>query len=578
MLNYFFRITALIFVSLTARAQNFTTRFEQSNGKESATYFETIDFYKKLDKQYATITIKEIGPTDVIYPLHVVYYSRDKNFDIDKWNQTGKLIILINNGIHPGEPDGIDASMMLMIDAAKGLIAVPDNIVLAIIPILNIGGALNRGSFSRANQNGPEAYGFRGSAQNLDLNRDFIKLDAKETQTLARLFHQLKPDIFIDNHVSNGADYQHVMTLLSVNAQKQGRYMGKYLENKFEPAIFQAMKRKGYDLVPYVNHWGDTPDKGWEQFYEPPRFASGFAALFGIYAFVPETHMLKPYKQRVAATYSLMQTFIEYGAAHTNEIKETKKMDSAYFQKLKQWVLDWETDTSLYTNINFKGYKGKYKKSEVSGMPRLYYDKNEPYSKTIPFYNKFRPAITATIPQAYIIPQGWNRITDRLQMNGVHLLRLETDTNLTLTVYRITDYSTVNRPYEGHYLHSKVQYKTAKETVKLLKGDFLVPTNQPAKRYLVETLEPNAPDAFFAWGFFDAVLQQKEHFSDYVFEDLAADLLGKDKQLKMLFEERKRSDSTFAKDGKAQLNFIYQHSPYYEPVHMRYPVFRLEAE
>ena len=560
----------------SSQAQSFLTAFEKSKGKQTVTYTELIDFYQRLDQEYSTIQLQEVGSTDANVPLHVVYYSKDENFTLDEWRRQNKVILLINNGIHPGEPDGIDASMMLLRDAASGKVKLPGNIVLAVIPVFNTGGMLNRGSYSRANQAGPESYGFRGSAQNLDLNRDFIKMDAKETRSLVRLFRSLDPDIFIDNHVSNGADYQHIMTLLTPNGKKQGYYMGKFLKNSFEPRIYEMMKEGGYDLVPYVNHWGHTPDKGWEQFYEPPRFASGYAALFRTFAFVPETHMLKPYQQRVTATYELMRSFIEFASGNQEEIKQVRAMEWAVMQERDAFTIDWKVDTSLRTDITFKGYEAAYKPSEVSGKPRLYYDRGKPYTRQVPFYDKYSPSKTATAPKYYILPQGWQEVVLRLEANQVEMIPLERDTVMELTVYRISDYETARTPYEGHYLHSNVTFDAGKERVKLRKGDYMIPLQQKARRYLVETLEPNAPDAFFAWNFFDAILQQKEHFSDYVFEDEAAQYLKQDAELKLKFEEKKKSDSNFAENGQAQLEFIYQHSAYLEPEYMRYPVFRID--
>lgn len=567
---------AALVVALGSTAQDLQTPFERSGGSQSATYEEIIAYYRSLDRRFSAIDIQQVGPSDVIYPLHVTYFSKDGRFDPREWKEKGKLVMLINNGIHPGEPDGIDASMMLLRDAAMGKIQVPEHIVLAVVPVFNIGGALNRGSHSRANQNGPRAYGFRGSAQNLDLNRDFIKLDAKETQSLVQFFHTLDPDIFIDNHVSNGADYQHVMTLLTVNPAKQGYHMGRYLENKFEPAIYRAMEQHGYPLVPYVNHWGHSPDKGWQQFYEPPRFASGFAALFRSFAFVPEAHMLKPFKQRVEATYTLMHTLIAYAAKHGAEIKSVREMEAAFVQEQQLFTIDYKVDTTRSTMVNFLGYEAAYRASDVSGKPRLFYDRGKPYTKQVPFYNHFVPGATATAPKAYVLPQGWHRVVDRLKLNGVLMRRLNRDSVVDVTVYRITGHETGNRPYEGHYLHRNVRYAASRERVQLYKGDFIIPTNQPSRRYLIETLEPNAPDAFFAWGFFDAVLQQKEHYSDYVFEETAAALLKNDSKLQQQLEERRSVDSAFAESGHAQLDFIYKSSPYYESVHNRYPVFRLE--
>lgn len=557
-------------------AQNMITPFEEGEGKQSATYKEAIDFYKMLDVQFPEVKMEKVGPTDAAYSLHVVYYSSNNRFDVDEWKADGKMILLINNAIHPGEPDGIDASMMLLRDAAFGKIKVPDNIVLAVIPVFNIGGALNRNSHSRANQNGPEAYGFRGNGQNLDLNRDFIKMDAKETQSLVQLFHYLDPDLFIDNHVSDGADYQHIMTLLSTQYNKLGGAMGNYLHESFEPMIYADMQRKGYDLVPYVNHWGHTPDKGWTAFYEGPRFASGFAALFQTYSFVPETHMLKPFKQRVEATYALMRTFIKLASQHASEIKYTRLQDRRTIRKEKQLPVDWVCDTSITTPVNFEGYAAGYKPSDISGKPRLYYDRDKPFSKMVPIRNNYACKKQVDVPEAYILQHAWHKVIKRLQMNGVKMYKLERDSTLNLTVCYIDNYETVPKPYEGHYLHSNVKVRMQKQQIQLLKGDYIIPTAQKARRYIVETLEPTAPDAFFAWGFFDAILQQKEGYSDYVFEDEAAALLKNDPALRKELEQKRKTDPEFSKDGEAQLDFVYKHSYYYEPVHMRYPVFMIE--
>ncbi|RYE25400.1 MAG: hypothetical protein EOP51_04225 [Sphingobacteriales bacterium] len=561
----------------TLHAQKMKTVFEQTNGEQTATYSQIIDFYTQLDKQYGTIVMKEAGATDVVQPLHVVYYNNKSNFNTQQVREQGGIVLLINNGIHPGEPDGIDASMMLLRDVASGKVTIPDNVLLAVVPVFNIGGMLNRGSYSRANQNGPQAYGFRGNAQNYDLNRDFIKMDAKETRTLVKLFHELDPEVFVDNHVSNGADYQHIMTLLTTQHNKLGGKMGSYMNDVFEPMLYKDMKTRGYDLVPYVNYWGDEGvDKGWEGFYDYPRFTSGFASLFQTMAFVPETHMLKPYKQRVESTYALMESFIKLSSENAATIKQARASDRQKLLKVKELPLDWKLDKSQPTTITFKGFADGRKPSEVSGTPRLYYDRSKPYTKEVPFYNTYTSQNNITIPKQYIISQGWGKIIERLQANGVAMTQLDADKEQQVTVYYIEDLETAKKPYEGHYIHSHVKLRKETKTIQFRKGDYVIETEQPARRYIIETLEPEAPDAFFTWGFFDAVLQQKEHFSAYVFEDEAAALLKKDAKLKQLLEDKKQADTVFAKDGAAQLEFIYMHSPYYEPTHNRYPVFRVE--
>ncbi len=570
-------LLALTLCTTTAFAQKkLQTPFETSNGKESATYQQAITFYEELARTSSRLKIEEIGHTDGDHPLHVVYYSKNKDLDPAHWKRDNKVVILINNGIHAGEPDGVDASMMLLRDAVSGKIKVPENVVLAVIPVYNVGGFLNRGSYSRANQNGPLEYGFRGNAQNLDLNRDFIKCDASETRSLERLFAKLDPDIFIDNHVSDGADYQHVMTLLATQHDKLGGETGNLMNLRFTPSIYDDMEKAGYDLVPYVNDFDNTPATGWREFFEPPRFASGYAALFQTMAYVPETHMLKPFKDRVWATYTLMTCFIKEASTRAKEIKKVRQADRAALAAQRITPIEWKIDTTQHSTIVFKGYEAGHKPSAVSGLPRLYYDRNKPFTKVVPFYDHYTASKTIATPVAYVIPAGWSSVITRLQNNGVQMHTLTRDTTITVTAYHIDNYETVSKPYEKHYLHKNIQVSQDTETIRFNAGDHLIPTDQRAKRYLLESLEPAAPDGFFAWNFFDGILQQKEYFSDYVFEDMAAEILKKDPQLKKQLEEKKKSDPEFAKSAQAQLDFVYRHSPYMEPGYMRYPIFRLE--
>ena len=562
--------------SQTSWGQKFITRFEQSGGTASPTYAEIISWWKSLDAAYPTVSMREMGPTDAGFPLHLILVSSDNVFDITKIKQQKKNIIFINNGIHPGEPDGIDASMLLVRDIVQNKYQLPPNVVLAFIPVYNIGGALNRSTNYRIDQNGPVEKGFRGNAQNLDLNRDFIKMDSKNAFSFARIFHYLKPDIFIDNHVSNGADYQHVMTLLSSHHNRVGGIMGEYLNKTFEPALYASMKEKGFDLVPYVNHFGETPEKGWPQFWDSPRYGSGYGSLWHTFSFVPETHMLKPYKQRVEATRALMESFIEFTAARGREIITVREQAEKQSITQEKYPLGWRWDNTKWTEINFKGYEASYKTSDVSGLPRLFYDRNKPYEKKIPFFNTYVDTFSVGKPKAYIIPQGWWKVIERLQANRVTMRRFTKDTTVQVEWYRIENYTSGAKPYEGHHPNSAVQVSKGVKNIQFRKGDYYIPLNQPANRFLMETLEPQAEDSYFTWNFFDPVLGQKEGFSDYVFEDTAAEFLKQNPELRKKLEERKAADSSFAKNGRAQLSFVYQHSPYFEAAFSHYPVYRVK--
>jgi hypothetical protein len=565
-----------LFSCLFTNAQKHITLFETSGGTESPTYPDVIKWWKALDAAYPTVKMLEMGPTDAGFPLHVVLVAADGKFDIKAAKAAKKHIILVNNGIHPGEPDGIDASMLLVRDIVQNVYKLPANIVLAFIPVYNIGGALNRSKNYRIDQDGPVEKGFRGNSQNLDLNRDFIKADSKEALSFARIFQMLDPDVFVDNHVSNGADYQYVMTLLTSQHNRLGGEMGAYLNKVFEPALYPLMKAKGFDLVPYVNHFAETPDSGWPQYWDSPRYSSGYASLFHTFSFVPETHMLKPYKQRVESTRALMESFIEFTAAHGKEI--TALREKTRQQQIAQvsFPMHWKLDRSQFTEIDFKGFEAGHKPSEISGLPRLYYDRTKPYQKKVKFYNTYIDTFSISKPTAYIIPQGWWKVIERLKANGIRMRRLLKDSTIEVEAYRLDGYQSSARPYEGHHLNNNVKVSKTMKKVTFRKGDYLIPMNQTANRFLMEVLEPQGEDSYFTWNFFDPILGQKEGFSDYVYEETALTYLKQNPELKARLNQRKATDTTFAKNGAAQLDFIFKASPNYEPAHLQYPVYRIK--
>lgn len=568
-------ICSLFIVNVAVKAQNITTKFEQSNGTKTPTYFEIIEWWKKLDEKSGKVKMLPMRMTDAGYPLHLIVVSNNGDYNFDNIRKNNKRIILINNGIHPGEPDGIDASMLLVRDMVANKYKIPDNIVLAFIPIYNIGGCLNRSADYRIDQNGPEEFGFRGNSQNLDLNRDFIKCDSKDAKAFTEIFHLLDPDVFVDNHVSNGADYQHIMTLLTTQHNKLGGVMGDFLSTKFEPGIYSIMKTKGYDLIPYVNSFGDTPENGWPEYWDAPRYSSGFAALWHTFSFVPETHMLKSYNKRVEATYALMKSFIEFTSANSAEIKKLRDETKKSIQSASEFTIAWTLDKSQFKEVTYKGFEAGRKPSEISGLPRLYYDRSKPFEKQIKIFNYFAPKGSLTKPKAYIIPQGWWKVTELLKLNKVQMSQLKKDTSIEVEAYKIDDYKTGVRQYEMHHVNSDVKLSTSIKIVAFKKGDWYIPMNQVANRFLIETLEPQMEDSYFAWNYFDAILGQKEGYSAYVFEDIAADYLKNNPDVKLKLEQRRTSDTVFAKDGRGQLNFVYQNSPWYEPAHMRYPVYRI---
>ena len=550
-----FLLIVTITTSVIVFSQNITTKFEQSKGTQTP--------------------MLTMGMTDAGYPLHLIVVGNNGDYNFENIRKNNKRIILINNGIHPGEPDGIDASMLLVRDIVQNKYKIPDNIVLAFIPVYNIGGCLNRSANYRVDQDGPEEFGFRGNSQNLDLNRDFIKCDSKDARAFIEIFHMLDPDVLVDNHVSNGADYQHIITLLTTQHNKLGGEMGKFLSTQFEPGIYSTMKQKGYDLIPYVNSFGDTPENGWPEYWDSPRYSSGFAALWNTFSFVPETHMLKSYDLRVKATYALMQSFIEYVAKNSDQIKQIRNQTKQKIKTANEFPVRWSLDKSQFKEVLYKGFQSGYKPSEVSGLPRLFYDRTKPFEKSIPIFNYYAVKNTVVKPKAYIIPQGWWKVIDLLKLNKIEMSQLKKDTVIEVEFYKIEDYKAMARQYEMHHMNSDLKTTTLSQKISFKKGDWYIPLNQVANRYLIETLEPHNEDSYFSWNYFDAILGQKEGYSAYAFEDIAADYLKKNPEVKTKLDQRVATDTSFAKSGRAQLNFVYQNSPWFEPALNQYPVYRV---
>jgi len=554
---------------------DFTTTFEKSNGTETATYFETITYYKNLANLYPEISVREIGTTDSGYPLHLVIFSASKEFNFNKLQQ--KNIILINNGIHPGESDGIDATMLLLRDIVQNSdqIKLLKNTVLAIIPIYNVGGSLNRNSTTRTNQNGPKEYGFRGNARNFDLNRDFIKSDTKNAKSFAEIFHNVNPDIFIDNHVSNGADYQYAITHLFTQHNKLGNNLGLFIEQVMRPSIEASLLEKGILITPYVNVWGSTPEKGFSQFFDSPRYSTGYTTLFNTLGMMIETHMLKPYKQRVKQTYDLMETIINFTVKNGTQIKELRKNAVTKILEKEMYPISYKVDKNTFSTLQFKGYESSYIDSKVTSSKRLFYDQTKPYTKTVKYYNQFVASTKIKIPKAYILKRGWWRVLERLNNNKIKYTLLKKDTVILVNEQHIKDYKTRKSAYEGHYPHYNTTTIITKKQVQFKKGDVYIPTNQNGVRYIIETLEPSATDSFFNWNFFDTILQQKEGYSPYVFEDIAAQFLIENPSVQNALDLKMLNDENFANNSQAQLNFIYKNSPHYETAYLKLPIYKV---
>lgn len=557
----------------------YPTPYERGNQNQTTLWGECVAFYERLATDFPKVLhFFEIGVADNGLPLHAGVVTSDGARDRARIKAEGRPVFFNNNGIHPGEPEGIDACMALVRDfcTQPERLAALGKTVFLFIPIYNVDGCINRQSTSRVNQLGPEEFGFRANGRNLDLNRDFIKCDSLAAQVFNQFFTGWDPDVMVDTHTSNGADYHYTMTLINTQTDKLGGDLGAFLRDAMLPDIYTAMAERGWPTCPYVNPIRATPDDGIEDFLEVPRFSTGYAALHHCIGFMPETHMLKPFADRYASMRALVEVVLAFTVSQAEQIKALRGAARQAASAQRLWPVLWASDTDQPSAFKFKGYAAVYRPSLLGNYSRLAYDRNQPWERNIPWFNRCTAKLEVATPKRYLIPQAWREVIERLQWNGVELQRIETDQSLQARVYRIAKMASRARPYEGHMYHDTIELTVHTETIHAHAGDVLVDLAQPNARYAVETLEPQAHDSFFRWGFFNSVLEKKEAYSDYVFEDTALEILQEEPELRVRFEAWKTEFPERLSDQAAVLDFIFVNGKrFHEPEWMRYPVVGL---
>lgn len=547
----------------------------ESNPNQTLTYEQMLQFIDDLEREFSEVRILYGGITDMGRPIPYLLVSDRSERDHRDIQSRGKLLLMINNGIHPGEPEGIDATLAFLRNMLRSehKNRILSKMALIVIPCYNIDGMVMRNQFSRVNQNGPESFGFRGNALNLDLNRDFIKSYSENTRAFCNIFHRWKPHIFLDTHTSNGADYQHTMTVLPTLPDKLGSPLKEILMDVLWPELFDAMQSKGDPICPYVVTKNGDPAEGIYGFVDSPRYSSGYAALWGAIPILTETHMLKPFIDRLNSTYRFIQSLIEISIKYKSVILEATRLHRNHWQSSTSYPYRWVLDLEKSDTILFSGYTMEQIPSKVSGAPLRTYKADAPYLKPIPYYIHAIAERDFPIPEWIILPQAWRNVIQLLDQNKIIYQKLDKDTSMIVSGFKIDSFESLGKPYEGHFFHHTVHYHVASYEVRFFKGDLMISTAQDGIRYLMELIIPDAEDSLFRWNFFDSVLMAKEGFSAYVWDELAQKILSENPQLKRLFEEKKNTDTSFAASTRDQLQFIYEHSPYYNPLQNVLPVY-----
>lgn len=561
------------------------THAEKTGYRETPRYDETMAYSRRLAAASPLIRMTSFGESGEGRSLALLVAATGGTFTPESARRAGKAVVLIQACIHPGESDGKDAGLALLRDIAitKTQPRLLDKLVLLFIPIYNTDGHERFGPYNRINQDGPAEMGWRVTTTNLNLNRDYMKADAPETRAWLKLWTQWNPDLFIDCHVTDGADYQYVITYQYEQHENVPASVLQWERSAFESHIIPATVAAGYPTSPYMEFRDNRNlTKGIDSFIAPPRFSTGYTPIRNRPGLLIETHMLKPYRPRVLGTYELLRAALE----EVN--RDPESLLRAVRQADEQTVTEGRTYTPERTYplqfeltekskpFQLKAVESRTELSDVSGAVRVVFG-TKPLDMTVPLFDDARVTASASVPLYYIVPAQWKSVIEVLAAQGLRLQRLAAPLTIEVESYRFSDAKWASSPFEGRVMPSFKTNRT-RERRTFPAGSVIVPMEQPAAHVAVHLLEPQSPDSFVSWGFFNAIFEEKEGGEDYVLEKLAREMLAKDERLRQEFEQRVATDQKFAASARDRLQFFYERSPYWDTQMNLYPVGRITSK
>jgi hypothetical protein len=548
------------------------TTAERTNFQETPRLAETVAYLERLEKASPWIRVTSFGTSPEGRDLVLVVAAKGGTFDPAAAARAGKAVVLVQAGIHAGEIDGKDAGMMLLRDIAvtKTRAALLDHVVLLFMPIYNVDGHERFGPYNRINQNGPREAGWRTTARNLNLNRDYMKADAPETRAWLKVFTTWWPDFFMDSHVTDGADFRYDITYALEMGPNVPQPVAEWLDTRVVGSALPAIEALGHRVWPYIFLKDDTdPAKGQTGAPATPRFAHGYTILQNRPCFLIETHMLKDYGTRVRGTYDSLVALLETIGADAAGLRDAvRRADTAAAGPGTTPLVLRVAESSR--RVPYEGVTYRREPSGVSGAMRVIYGR-EPIDLTVDRFDTLEVTLAVERPHAYLVPKQWTDVIAVLRAHGLRLERLTAPVTLTVDGYRLVDPKWQEKPFEGrHPVTFKAEHLSAltrtfpEETV-------VVPLAQRGSAVAVHLLDPQGPDSFAAWGFFDSIFEQKEFAEDYVLETMARDMLEKDAALRRDFEAA-LTDRAFAADPKRRLDFFFRRSPWWDDRVGLYPV------
>jgi hypothetical protein len=580
-----------------AQSPDWRTPAETSGYRTTPDYAQTMAYLERIAAAApGQVRIENFGKTGEGRDLNLVIASKNGAFDPAAIHASGRAILLVQNAIHAGEMDGKDACLALLRDIVinKTRAALLDHVVFVFIPVYNIDGHERRSPYNRINQNGPEVIGWRGNGTNNNLNRDYMKADTPETRAFLKMFHRWMPDFFVDDHVTDGADFQYDVTFYADATPNVDPGIARWLRDEVSPELVRQIDAAGHLAFPSLIDLIDNTDpaRGLEMSGNPPRFSTGQMILENRPGLLVEIHMLKDYKTRVTGNYEILRALLEVLNRDANKVIAINKAADAAAAQLGAHPLSNEkfplalASSGDTTPVVFRGYQFTRALSEISGAMWVSYS-HEPWNVTLSLAGADKVASATTPPAAYIIPPQWTRAIDMLAAHDVTMRRTTSPWTGKVERCRCSGMEWQGPPFEGHHPIFAGegagaqpgrfgQCTLSSEEMTFPIGSVVIPLNQRLSKVAIQWLEPEAPDSAVRWGFFDSAFEQREYGEAYVLEKLARENLAKDPALKAEFERRIQADPRFAASPRARLEFFYDRSPWGVANHIgEYPVGRL---
>jgi hypothetical protein len=552
------------------------TPCERSGLERTPRYDETVAWLRRLVDRSPRLSMLSLGRSAEGRDIWMVVASREGAATARALSADGRPTLLAHAGIHAGEIDGKDAGMMLLRDMT---VLAPRRDLLEranflFVPILNVDGHERFSPHNRIHQRGPVEQGWRSNRRNLNLNRDYAKLETEELQALVAAIREWQPDLYLDLHVTNGADYRYDVTFGYNGAHAWSPNVARWLDGVLTPALNGDLESMGHVPGPLVFPTNQRDMGGGRTSWTADvRFSNGWGDARHLPTVLVENHSLKPYPQRVLGTYVLLESALRTLGREHGSLRRAVAQDVA--EAPETIALGWARSTGEAVPESFQGVRSETYISPVSGAVTVRWT-GEPVDERIPVVRMDTPSAVARRPAHYYIPAAWYPIAQRLELQGIEVERLERATRAEVEQYRLPQgvLDTEHSPFEGRALYLSGAPLVEKRAIDLPAGSFRVDTAQPLGTLAVLLLEPQAPDSYYAWGYLASILQRTEYFDAYVMEPTARAMLDADPALALEFEAELLGNPAFAADPKARLEWFYERSPYRDAEHRLYPIFR----